>query len=62
MAAKVAGVLAEHESELKSERNKLRHATIANKGRPNGGTRPFGFDADRVTHRPAEVAVIRGAV
>ena len=59
MAAKLAGVIAEHESELKSERNRLRHATIAAEGRPNGGTRPYGFEDDRIMHHPAEVAVIR---
>lgn len=37
MAAKLAGVLAEHEPGLKSERNKPRHATIAAEGWPNGG-------------------------
>lgn len=59
--ARLAGVLAERESDLKSERNKLRHAEVAADGRPNGGTRPYGFADDRVTHDPAEVAVIREA-
>ena len=59
MSARLAGVLAEHESELKGERNQLRHATIAAEGRPNGGRRPYGFEQDKITHNRAEVAVIR---
>jgi len=35
-------------------------AELADAGHPHGGgTRPFGFEADKVTHRPDEADVIR---
>ena len=60
LQARLTGAVAEHESELKSERNRLLHAAVAAQGRPHGEGRPFGFAADRVTHRESEAAVLRG--
>jgi site-specific DNA recombinase len=62
MTARVVGAVARHESEHKSERLKRKAAEIAQAGAPSGGgDRAYGFEDDRVTHRPSEVAVIRKA-
>jgi len=53
-----AGVAA-HESEHKSERTKAWHRQRAEAGLPNGGRRPFGYCADRVTIDEAEAEIIR---
>jgi site-specific DNA recombinase len=34
-------------------------AEVAAAGRPHGGKRPFGFDADRVSHHPEEAPIVR---
>jgi site-specific DNA recombinase len=39
-------VAAEYESDLKSERIKLKHAELAAEGKWEGGMRPFGYDLD----------------
>lgn len=43
-------------------RVKRRHQQRADDGLPNGGTRAFGFEEDRITHRPDEAALIRELV
>jgi site-specific DNA recombinase len=43
-------------------RVKRRHQQRADDGLPNGGSRPFGFEQDRITHRPDEAALIRELV
>jgi site-specific DNA recombinase len=63
-----AAVAAQYESELKSERLKLKHAEIAAAGGWPGGQRPFGFDllpfqdGNRIKYQlapnPAEAAAI----
>jgi hypothetical protein len=53
---------AAHESGRKSARQKRKAEQVAAEGRPNGGPRPFGFEDDRITHRPNEVALIRQLV
>lgn len=51
------------ESDVKSLRGKRKMQEIAEAGKPHmGGTRPFGFLPDKVTHDPAEAEVIRSAV
>jgi site-specific DNA recombinase len=63
MVARVVGATARHESEHKSARLRRKHREIAEYGRVSGGgTRPFGFEDDRITHRPSEVAEIRALV
>lgn len=59
MTARVVGAVARHESEHKSERNRAKHRQLAESGRPNGGERPFGFDADRVSVNADEKAVVQ---
>ena len=60
MSARVVGSVARFESEQKSARLKLKAAQIASSGKNGGGgSRPFGFEDDRVTIRESEAAVIR---
>jgi len=62
MTARVVGAVARHESEHKSERITRKHAELAAAGKVGGGgTRPFGFEPDRVTVREPEAEVIREA-
>lgn len=49
-----AGVWARLESERMSERIRAKHQQLAGDGHPNGGNRPYGFAADRVSHDPIE--------
>jgi len=59
MVARVVGAMARHESEQKSERLRRKHEELAAGGKVSGGgSRPFGFEPDRVTVRPGEAAVI----
>lgn len=63
MTARVVGAVARHESEHKSERLRRKHRELAEAGRlSGGGTRPFGYEVDRVTVVEAEAALIRQAV
>jgi site-specific DNA recombinase len=60
MSARVVGSVARFESEQKSARLKLKAAQIASTGKNGGGgSRPFGFEDDRITIRESEAAVIR---
>ena len=57
------GIIARYESEHRAERLRLKHAQLAQAGKLHGsGTRPFGYEADRVTVREDEAALIRHAV
>lgn len=47
------------ESDNISDRVKVRKATLARRGMPNGGRRPYGFEPDQIAHRGSEIAVIR---
>jgi hypothetical protein len=61
--ARLKGVFARMEAETASRRARAKHAEMAALGLPNGGgTRPFGFDADRVSHIESEAETIREAV
>ena len=53
------GAVARRESDDKSRRIKSKHAELALAGKPNGGTRPIGYESDHVTMRSAEAKVIR---
>lgn len=59
LVAKIGADVAEHESEHKAERVKAWHRQRAEAGQPNGGLRPFGYCADRITIDEAEAEVIR---
>jgi site-specific DNA recombinase len=62
MVARIVGAVARHESEHKGERQRRKHLELAQAGKPTGGGhRPFGFEADRVTVREDEAAIVREA-
>lgn len=62
MQARIVGAVARHESEHKSSRIKRQREQAAEAGLWVGGPRPYGFEADGVTQRPAEAEVIRKAI
>lgn len=62
MTARIVGATARYESELKSERGRRKALELAQAGRAAyGGSRPYGYDAARLTVRPDEANAIREA-
>ena len=62
MSARIVGAVAKHESEHKAERIRRKHEELAAAGEGGGGgTRPYGFNADRVTVNEAEAEMVREA-
>lgn len=61
MTARIIGVVALHESELKGERISRQKRQSQAGGRWVGGQRPFGFERDGETPRPVEAEAIRRA-
>lgn len=60
LMARLLAAVAANESDSKKRRGKRKALEIAQSGRPvMGGARPYGFEADHVTHNPVEAAVIR---
>lgn len=59
--ARILGAVARKESDDKSRRTMRKHLELAEAGRPVGGSRPFGWEDDRVTVRGEEAAMIRAA-
>ncbi|MDQ3106961.1 MAG: recombinase family protein [Actinomycetota bacterium] len=59
--ARILGAVARKESDDKSRRTIRKHLELAEAGRAVGGTRPFGYESDRVTLRPVEADLIREA-
>lgn len=60
LTARMLGGLARYESDHKSERILRKHEELALAGKiSGGGSRPFGYEADKLTVRPDEAAVIR---
>jgi hypothetical protein len=58
--ARILGAVSRKESDDKSRRIKRKAEEIAQAGRVGGGgTRPFGFEDDRVTVRESEAVVVR---
>src|SRR5215218_3138042 len=56
------GIIARYESEHRAERLRLKHAELARAGKTaGGGRRPFGYEPDGITVRPAEAELIREA-
>jgi DNA invertase Pin-like site-specific DNA recombinase len=61
--ARIMGAIARGESELKSERLKSNNAQAAQQGKVHGGgTRPYGFESDRVTIREDEAQRVREGI
>ena len=57
--ARILGAVAKKESDDKSRRIRRKHEEIAASGRVSGGgSRPYGYEPDKVTLRPAEAAEI----
>jgi site-specific DNA recombinase len=60
LTARMLGGLARYESDHKSERIRRKHEEIAAHGRVSGGgSRPYGYESDKLTVREAEAAIIR---
>ncbi|WP_411969391.1 recombinase family protein [Geodermatophilus sp. YIM 151500] len=60
LVARIMGAVAAQESAAKSRRVKRKMLQNAELGLPHGRSRrPFGFEDDATTHRPAEAAIIR---
>lgn len=62
MVARVVGAMARHESEQKSERLRRKQEELAAAGKlSGGGTRPFGYEQDRLTVRHDEAELVAEA-
>jgi DNA invertase Pin-like site-specific DNA recombinase len=60
LLARITGAVARKESDDKSRRIRRKHEELAARGEVSGGgTRPFGYEADKRTIRPDEAEVIR---
>jgi len=60
LTARMLGGLARYESDHKSERIRRKHEEIAVNGRVSGGgSRPYGYEADKVTVRASEAVIVR---
>lgn len=59
MTARIVGAVARHESEHKSERIRRKHLELAERGLPSGGGRRYGYEADGMTIREDEAAIVR---
>lgn len=59
--ARILGAVARKSSDDTSRRTKRKHLELAESGQPVGGTRPFGYEPDKITIRPAEAELIRDA-
>lgn len=60
--ARMLVVMANKASADTSRRVKRSHLALAREGTPVGGSRPFGFMPDKVTHHPEEAVLLRQAV
>lgn len=61
MVARIKANIDAAETERTSERVARKHLESARAGKPVGGTRPFGWQDDKVTIDPTEAALIRQA-
>lgn len=62
LMARLLAAVAANESDGKSRRGRSKMRELAEAGAPHGGgSRPFGFTADRITHEPDEAQAIRDA-
>lgn len=63
MVARIKGAVAAEEVRKMSARLRRKHLELAQAGKVSGGgTRPFGYEADRMTIRESEAELIREAV
>ncbi len=59
LMARMLGSMARYESDHKSERIRRKHEEIAANGKVSGGgSRPYGYEADKLSVRPAEAAIV----
>jgi hypothetical protein len=57
--ARILGAVAKKESDDKSRRLRRKHEELAEHGKVSGGgSRPYGYEPDKLTIRPAEAAVV----
>ena len=61
MTARITGAVARHEVEHMIERQKAAKLQAGQAGKYRGGQRPFGYERDGVTVRPAEAAAVLDA-
>lgn len=61
MAARILVIMANKASADTARRVRRAHLGAAREGTPVGGNRPFGFQADKITHEPVEAALIQQA-
>jgi DNA invertase Pin-like site-specific DNA recombinase len=60
LLARITGAVARKESDDKSRRIRRKHEELASAGKVSGGgSRPYGYEADKRTVRPEEAEVIR---
>jgi site-specific DNA recombinase len=60
LIARIQGAVARKESDDKSRRIRRKHEELAAAGKVSGGgSRPFGYEADKLTVRPEEAEMIR---
>ena len=59
MVARMLGAAAQHEVDHARERMRSAKLQMAEAGKWRGGQRPYGFESDGITVRPAEAKVIR---
>ena len=58
--ARILGAVAKKESDDKSRRIRRKHEELAASGKVSGGgSRPFGYEADKLTIRPGVAAVVK---
>lgn len=58
MQARISGAVARHEVDHMIERQRSAKAQAAAAGKYRGGRRPFGYEADGITVRPAEARTV----
>jgi site-specific DNA recombinase len=61
LVSTITGAMAQYESDMKRERLRARLEDRASKGESNWGRRTFGWETDRVTPVPTEIAAIQKA-
>jgi site-specific DNA recombinase len=58
--ARILGAVAKKESDDKSRRIRRKHEELALNGKVSGSdSRPYDYEADKVTLRPAEAAIVQ---
>ena len=62
LVTRMMAAVAANESDAKSRRVRRKLDEVAAEGRPHGGTRPFGYEDDKVTIRKSEAVVVRSLV